>query len=562
MSKYYFTTFPYDTAIFNLSIPEIFDYFIKFKLTLVFHQVLFEISLALSLLMKHLLNKIALLFCCLVSLSLLGQSQKRDRPNVIYIYADDLGYGDLSSYGANKIKTPNVDRLAKEGLRFTNAHSTSGTCTPSRYALLTGQYPWRKEGTGILPGDAALIIPTEHATLPSVFQKAGYKTAAVGKWHLGLGDGSQKINWNQPIKKGVEAVGFDYSFIFPATSDRVPTIFIENDQVVGLEESDPIEVDYKQKIGNEPTGKENPELLKLQSSPNHGHNNTIVNGIGRIGFMSGGKRTRWADEEVAHVFLDKAESFIEQNQKNPFFLYFSLNDIHVPRMPSTEFKGKSGLGLRGDAILQLDWTVGRILKKLESLDIEKNTLVIFTSDNGPVLDDGYADGAVTQLNGHKQLGPLRGGKYSAFEGGTRVPFLVRWPAVVKSGTVSDALVCQIDLVGTFAHLFKQSLAAEDAPDSQNLFDAFTGKSSKGRELLVQQGAAMSMVKGNWKYIEPAPGPKVQKLTNIESGTDDLPQLYDLKKDIGETKNLAKEHPEIVKELAEILRKIRSNGRSR
>ncbi len=512
--------------------------------------------------MKKVLRRILIFSTAISAFQVSAQTPKKDRPNVIYIYADDLGYGDLSSYGATKISTPNVDRLAKEGLRFTNAHSTSGTCTPSRYALMTGQYPWRKKGTGILPGDAALIIPTENATLPSVFQKAGYKTGAVGKWHLGLGKPDQKINWNQPIKHGVASVGFDYSFIFPATSDRVPTIFIENDHVVGLEESDPIEVNYAQKVGNEPTGKENPELLKLQSSPNHGHNNTIVNGIGRIGYMSGGKKTRWADEEVAHVFVDRAESFIETHQKEPFFLYFSLNDIHVPRMPSTQFKGKSGLGLRGDAILQLDWTVGRILKKLEALGIEKNTMIIFTSDNGPVLDDGYADGAVTQLNGHNQLGALRGGKYSAFEGGTRVPFIVRWPAAVKPGTESGALVCQIDLIATFANLFKQNLAQTDAPDSQNLFDAFTGKTTKGREVLIQQGAAFSVAKGDWKYIEPSDEPKLQKLTNIESGTDTVPQLYDLKKDIGEKNNVATQHPEVVKELAAILQKIREDGRSR
>lgn len=510
--------------------------------------------------MNYFKNKVLMIFLCLAGIQVSGQ--KKSTPNVIYIYADDLGYGDLSSYGATKISTPNVDRLAKEGLRFTNAHSTSGTCTPSRYALMTGQYPWQKKGTGILPGDAALIIPTEHATLPSIFKKAGYKTAAVGKWHLGLGAAEQKINWNKPIEKGVAAVGFDYSFIFPATSDRVPTIFIENDEVVGLEASDPIEVDYKQKIGSEPTGKDNPELLKMQSSPNHGHNNTIVNGIGRIGYMSGGKKARWTDEEVAHVFVDKAESFIEAHRKEPFFLYFSLNDIHVPRMPSTEFKGKSGLGLRGDAILQLDWTVGRILKKLEALGIDKNTLIIFTSDNGPVLDDGYVDGAVTQLNGHNQLGPLRGGKYSAFEGGTRVPFLVRWPASVKPGTISDALVCQIDLMASFSAFLNQKLEKDDAPDSQNLFSTLTGKTLKGRDILVQQGAAFSLVKNNWKYIEPAKGPKVEKLTNIESGTNDNPQLYNLKNDIGEKNNLATQHPEIVKELSAILQKIRDDGRSR
>jgi arylsulfatase A len=515
-----------------------------------------------ELMTKYWIKSTLLPILVLTSFSLFAQTRRSDRPNVIYIYADDLGYGDLSSYGATKIRTPNVDRLASEGLKFTNAHSTSGTCTPSRYALMTGQYPWRKKGTGILPGDAALIIPTENITLATVFKNAGYKTAAVGKWHLGLGDTGQKINWNLPIEKGVNAVGFDYSFVFPATSDRVPTIFIENDLVVGLEPSDPIEVDYHKKVGNDPTGKDNPELLKLKASAGHGHNNTIVNGIGRIGYMTGGNKARWVDEEVAHVFVDKAEAFIEQHQKEPFFLYFSLNDIHVPRMPSTAFKGKSGLGLRGDAILQLDWTVGRILKKLEALGIDKNTMVIFTSDNGPVLDDGYEDGAVTQLNGHKQLGLLRGGKYSAFEGGTRVPFIVRWPAVVKANKVSDALVCQIDLIGSFSALFRQDLKPDDAPDSQNTWNAFTGKTTTGREVLVQQGATFALAKGNWKYIEPSNNAKVQPLTRIESGTDPLPQLYDLKNDIGERNNLAQSRPEMANALAALLQKIRTDGRSR
>ncbi|GGB95741.1 sulfatase family protein [Dyadobacter sediminis] len=504
----------------------------------------------------------AILLACLFPSLLQAQVVKKDRPNVIVVYADDLGYGDLSAYGATKISTPNVDRLAREGMLFTNAHTTSGTCTPSRYALMTGEYPWRKSGTNILPGDAALIISAENATLPSVFQKAGYKTGAVGKWHLGLGENGKKINWNQPIAKGPDAVGFDYSFIFPATGDRVPTVFIENQEVVGLEASDPIEVSYQQKIGSEPTGKENPELLKLHASPDHGHNNTIVNGIGRIGYMTGGKKARWTDEEIAHVFVDRAENFIEQHSKQPFFLYFSLNDIHVPRMPSTQFKGKSGLGLRGDAILQLDWTVGRILKKLETLGLAKNTLILFSSDNGPVLDDGYDDGAVTQLNGHNPRGPLRGGKSSAFEAGTRVPFLVRWPGIVKPGSRSDALVCQIDLIASFASFFNQKLSQQDAPDSQDLFAVFTGKSAKGREILVEQGGGFSLVKGSWKYIEPSEGPKVQKLTGTETGRDSLPQLYDLKNDIGEKNNLAGMHPEIVKELAAALKKIREDGRSR
>lgn len=489
-------------------------------------------------------------------------AQKKQKPNVIFIYADDLGYGDLSSYGATKINTPNIDRLAKEGLKFTNAHATSGTCTPSRFALMTGNYPWRRKGTGVLPGNASLIIPVDKITLPEVFRNAGYKTGAVGKWHLGLGSPGKDINWNKPLQVGPNEVGFDYAYFFPATSDRVPTVFIENHNIVGYEKEDPIEVNYKEKIGKEPTGKENPELLKLQSSPDHGHNNTIVNGIGRIGFMSGGKQARWADEEIAHVFLSKAEQFIEENQKNPFFLYFSLNDIHVPRMPSTEFKGKSKMGLRGDVILQMDWTVGEILKKLEALHLEENTLIIFSSDNGPVLDDGYADKAVELSAGHKPAGVLRGGKYSAFEGGTRVPWLARWPEVIKPGTVSNALICQIDLLSSFAKFFQQKIEDTDATDSFAVMDALIGKEKIGRESIVLQGGALSFTKGNWKYIEPNNGESFNKLTGTELGNDPKPQLYDLSKDLGEKFNLAGQYPNKVKLMAEELAKIKEAGGSR
>ena len=209
-------------------------------------------------------------YLCLFALSLCAQTTKttsqNSKPNVVFIYADDLGYGDLSSYGATKLNTPNLDKLAQQGVRFTNAHCTSATCTPSRYALLTGEYPWRKSGTGILPGDAALIVPTDKTTLPKLFQQAGYKTAIVGKWHLGLGDQVAK-NWNGEIKPGPNEVGFDYSYIFPATADRVPTVFMENHKVIALDPKDPIEVNYDKKVGNDPTGKEHPELLKMKSSP-------------------------------------------------------------------------------------------------------------------------------------------------------------------------------------------------------------------------------------------------------------------------------------------------------
>lgn len=488
-----------------------------------------------------------ILFCSL--------AHAQQNPNVIYIYADDLGYGDVSCYGATKISTPHIDKLAAQGIRFTNAHSSSATCTPSRYALMTGQYPWRKQGTGILPGDAALIIPTDKTTLPKLFKRAGYTTAIVGKWHLGLGDQVAK-NWNGAIKPGPNEVGFDYSFIFPATADRVPTVFMENHTVVARDTADPIEVNYKKKVGNDPTGKEHPELLKMQSSPGQGHNNTIVNGIGRIGYMSGGHKARWVDEEVSTTFLAKAKGFIEDNKNKPFFLYFALTEPHVPRMPATMFKGKSDLGYRGDAILQLDWTVEQIMKQLEASGISKNTLIIFTSDNGPVLDDGYQDGAVAKLNGHTPAGPLRGGKYSAFEAGTRVPFIIRWPQAIKP-QISDALVCQIDMLASFSELINQTIPEGDAPDSENLLNAFLGKTEKGRSVLVEQGSTLSIVKDNWKYITPNNGVAYNRLVGIETGNSTDPQLYNLKEDISEKNNLASRYPEKVKEMAAALETIKT-----
>ena len=509
------------------------------------------------------MKKIFICSLFLISFCVMAQTPKKstqlNKPNVIFIYADDLGYGDLSSYGATKIKTPNLDKLASQGIRFTNGHCTSATCTPSRYALLTGEYPWRQSGTGILPGDAALIIPTDKMTLPKLFKEAGYKTANVGKWHLGLGDQVAK-NWNGEIKPGPNDVGFDYSFIFPATADRVPTVFMENHKIIALDQTDPLEVNYLTKVGNDPTGKDHPELLKLKSSPGQGHNNTIVNGIGRIGYMSGGNKARWVDEEVSTTFLEKAKEFISENQKKPFFLYFALTEPHVPRMPATMFKGKSGLGLRGDAILQIDWTIGEIMKQLEFSGIAKNTIVIFTSDNGPVLDDGYQDEAVTQLNGHTPNGVLRGGKYSVLEAGTRIPFIMSWPKVIKS-KVSSAMVCQMDLLASFSKLLNVKIPAGNAPDSMQTLDAFLGKSDKGRTVLVEQGGnvlgkggTLAIIKDNWKFIPANEGVPFDKLVAIETGNSSDAQLYNLNDDLSEKNNLAKKYPEKVVELAKLLEK--------
>lgn len=477
------------------------------------------------------------------------QNAKKGKPNVICIYADDLGYGDLSCYGATNIQTPNLDKLAAEGIRFTNGHATSATCTPSRFAFMTGQYPWRTEGVAILPGDAALIIPTDKMTLPKLFKQSGYQTAIVGKWHLGLGNQVEK-NWNGEVKPGPNEVGFDYSFIFPATADRVPTVFLENHKVLALEPNDPIKVDYNKPIGTDPTGKNHPELLKMLSSPGQGHNQTIVNGIGRIGYMSGGKLARWVDEELSSTFLNNAKTFIEDHQKQPFFLYFALTEPHVPRMPAIQFRGKSGLGLRGDAILQLDWTVGEIMKQLKALNLDDNTVIVFTSDNGPVLNDGYLDEADIKYLNHPPAGKLRGGKYSAFEGGTRVPFIVRWPAKIKP-KVSSALISQVDLLATFASLLKQPIPKE-ARDSEDLTRAFLGQSDQGRSLYIAQGGSLSIVKDGWKYISLSNGPVFNKLVKIETGNSVLPQLYNLNQDISEKNNLAEKYPEKVQELAALL----------
>ena len=474
-------------------------------------------------------------------------------PNIVLIYADDLGYGDVSAYGAKALTTPNIDRLAKAGLRFTDAHSGAATCTPSRYSLLTGEYAFRKPGTGVLPGDAAMVIEPGRTTLASMLRGAGYVTGAVGKWHLGLGPQGGP-NWNADITPGPLDIGFDESFVMAATGDRVPTVYVENRRVAGLDPADPITVSYAEPFPSLPTGKANPELLKVV--PSHGHDQTIVNGISRIGYMKGGAAALWKDEDMADMFTAKAVGFIERQRAKPFFLYFALHDPHVPRVPHPRFVGRTSLGPRGDAIAEADWSVGQILDTLDRLKLADNTIVIFTSDNGPVVDDGYKDDAVTKLGSHTPSGPFRGGKYSHFEGGTRVPFILRWPARVKPGT-SDTLVSQVDFLASFAALSKQPLAGARAPDSVDTLAAFLGTSRTGRTELVEQAGGQALRSGQWKYIEASKRPKRNEQTNTELGNDAVPQLYDLSRDPGERQNLADSHPGKVRELQDRLAAIQS-----
>ena len=479
----------------------------------------------------------------------------RNRPNIVYIYADDVGFGDLSCYGDTQVRTPNLDRLAGAGLHFTNVHASSATCTPSRYSFMTGQYAWRKKGTGILPGDASLIIPPGTVTVPSMLKSQGYATAAVGKWHLGLGSGN--VDWNGEIKPGPLEIGFDYCFLIPATGDRVPCVFVENHRVANLDPKDPIQVSYTHPFPGELTGKDHPELLKMK--PSHGHDQAIVNGVSRIGYMTGGKSALWKDEEIAPTLTAKATGFIERNKAHPFFLYFATHDIHVPRLPNARFAGKSTMGPRGDSIMELDWSVGKVLEALDRNGLTDRTLVIFSSDNGPVIDDGYRDQAVEKLNGHRPAGPLRGGKYSIFDGGTRVPMIARWPGHIRPDTRSNALISQVDLLSSFAALTGRQVPAGGAPDSLNVLPALVGASKAARQSLVEHAGSLALVEGDWKLIAPSNGPKRNENTNTELGNAPQPQLYNLVTDIGEQHDVAAQNPERVKEMSGLLEKIRAGS---
>ena len=484
-------------------------------------------------------------FLLLSAISGFAAASVATKPNIIFILSDDVGYGDVGCYGATKVRTPHIDRLAREGLRFTDAHATGSVCTPTRYAFITGRYAWRQPGTGIAPGNATLLIKPSTPTVASVLRSAGYATGLVGKWHLGLGETTP--DFNQDLKPGPLELGFDSAFFIPATGDRTPCVFVEDHRVVGLDPADPITVSYGTRIGTAPTGLERPDLLKIKADPNHSQ--TIVNGISRIGYMTGGEKARWVDEDIADTLARRAVSFIEkQKAGRPFFLYLATHDIHEPMVPHPRFRGTSECGWRGDVIHQLDWTVGEVLAALDRLGLAKDTLVIFSSDNGGAIKDTYDDGTNHLHALQPPNGVLRGRKGQLYEGGHRVPFIARWPGKISPGAESTALLGLVDLLPTFAALAAQPLPPGAAPDAVDLSAVLLGApGAKGRDSLVLQNNGQSPLAlrvGNWKLIQKP------------NGTS---ELYDLAADLSEKKDLAAAEPARVKALIAQLAAERSRS---
>jgi arylsulfatase A-like enzyme len=487
-----------------------------------------------------------------------------DKPNVIVIMADDLGYGDVSAYGATAFKTPHIDRLAAEGLRFTSGYCSASTCTPTRYSF-TGSYAFRRKGTGIAPPNGLLVVPADSVTIADLAKTAGYRTAVIGKWHLGLGDEGGP-NWNGEIKPGPREIGFDYSFLLPTTNDRVPQVYLENGRVLNLDPRDPLWVGDRKPAEDHPTGISHRATLKMDWS--HGHNGTIHNGISRIGFYTGGQAARFRDEDLADKWVEKSVAWLEANRSHPFFLFFASHDLHVPRVPHERFQGVTGLGFRADAIVQFDWCVGELMKALDRLGLAEKTLVVVCSDNGPVMDDGYKDFALEKRGSHRAAGPYRGGKYSVYEGGTRTPFITRWKGRIRPG-VSDQVVSTIDLAASLAALTGTPLPADACLDSFDVSGALIGTpGAKGREHLIQQDNGQvgnfGFRVGPWKLVRH--DSKTARNTVVERELANTPvpqfQLFDLAKDPGESNDVLSGNPEVAERLKARLAGYIESGRSR
>jgi arylsulfatase A len=464
-------------------------------------------------------------------------------PNIVFIMADDMGYGDLGCYGATKIPTPNMDRVAAEGMRFTDAHSSSAVCTPSRYSVLTGRYCWRSSRKAFVGGGFSLpLIDPARLTVASLLKANGYATAAVGKWHVGWewqakeGESIEWENWadtgavdyGKPIIGGPTALGFDYFFGIAGSLDMPPYCFIENDRTVGIptEEKEPYNAQQKK------------------------------------GTMTPG----WRDEEVDVRFAEKAVGFIDRHcdadRDQPFFLYLTPSAPHRPCMPPDFMRGCSQAGPRGDMVAMLDWVVGRILEALECWDLVENTLLIITSDNGAQPADVDGD-----TYGHKSCGELRGFKADIWDGGHREPFVVRWPARIKPGTTSHETLCLADLLATCADIVGAELPHTAGEDSYSVLPVLLGEPIPGavREATVHHSAygVYAIRQGGWKLILGRGSGGFSEPRHITPGPGEPKgQLYDMETDLAETTNLWAERPDIVARLGALLDGYREAGRSR
>ncbi len=473
-------------------------------------------------------------------------------PNVVVIFADDLGYGDTGCYGATMVRTPHIDQLAAEGRRFTDAHSASAVCTPSRYNLITGEYAFRGDHWAPVFLKVGLLIDPNQTTVADVMKRAGYQTSIIGKWHLGFGE--ETPNWNGDLKPGPLEIGFDYYFGVPVVNSHPPFVYVENHRVVGLVPEDPFV--YGKRANTEVF----PEKRKLDD----------IGGADAAHAL-------YKDREVGTKLTEKSVEWIRDNKKDPFFLILSTTNIHHPFTPAPRFQGTSEAGRYGDFIHELDWMVGEIMDTLKQEGIDDNTLVIFTSDNGGMFNVGGQD---AWKAGHRLNGDLLGFKFGAWEGGHRVPFIARWPEKIPAGTVSDQLISNVDLLATMAALVDQPLSDTEGPDSYNVLPALTGSpESPVRDHLVLSAfrkTHLTLRKDKWVYIDAQGsggfsgkletdyergGPGALLLTqhvnsDIENGKlkPNAPpaQLYDLEADLTQTKNLYREHPEIAREMKTLL----------
>ncbi len=495
----------------------------------------------------------------LLLLALLGSAWATP-PNIVILYADDMGYGDLGVQNPeSKIPTPNLDRLAHEGTRFTDAHSSSGVCTPSRYALLQGRYHWRKFH-GIVGSFDPPVLDDEKTTLPELLKSKGYATACIGKWHLGwdwnaikkpgavAADGEKNgkqvkgaggfapdaFDWSKPIPGGPLSHGFDEYF-----GDDVPNFppyaWFQNDRVV-TEPTVPVATPKPAAEGD------------WEARP-------------------GPSVKDWDFWAVMPTLTDKAEEWIaRQTKEKPFFLYLPFTSPHAPIVPAAEFEGKSNAGGFGDFVVQTDDTVGRVLQALQKAGFAENTLVIFSADNGP---EHYAYERVQKF-GHRSMGPLRGLKRDLYEGGHRVPFLVRWPGVVPAGKVSDGLLSQIDLYATIAKVIGAEIPAGSAEDSYNQLALLKGEGPSARQTLVHNTNpnGYGLRHGQWLLIAAKTGGAISKVPawfDESNGyqPNSLPgELYDLSTDLGQHRNVYAAQPERVQELGRLLDQIRARGQVR